>query len=55
MNAYNFVVQYSDGSLYQGRVYAPSLAQANRTILQDLPAYPGNPEPVRLQIEMKLG
>lgn len=52
---YNFTVQYSDGSLYQGRVYSTSLAEANKTILEELPEYPGNPEPVRLIIEMKQG
>ena len=55
MEAYNFLIQYSDGSIYQGRVYALSLADANQTILKELPEYPGNPQPVRLTIEMKQG
>lgn len=55
MNAYNFMVQYSDGSIYQGRTYAVSLAVANKTIMESLPEYPGDPEPVKLTIEQKQG
>lgn len=55
MEAFNFTVYYSDGSLYQGRVYSRSLAEANRTVLAELPEYPGNPAPVRLVLEMKQG
>lgn len=55
MGAYNFIVYYSDGSLYQGRVYAGSLAEANGKVLSELPSFPGDPEPIRLQIELKLG
>ena len=55
MAAYDFVVYYSDGSIYQGRIFARSLAAANQTVLAELPAYPGDPEPLRLDIAMKLG
>lgn len=51
--AFRFQVWFSDGSLYQGRVYAESLKQALATILAELPAFPGDPEPVRLQVDMK--
>lgn len=54
-DAFSFIVQYSDGSLYQGRVYAHTLAEANETILRELPKFPGDPQPIRLQLEMKLG
>lgn len=53
--AFNFIVQYSDGSIYQGRVYAQLLSEATQEVLRDLPKFPGDPVPVRLQVEMKLG
>lgn len=53
--AFNFTVHYSDGSIYQGRVYAALLSEATETVLRELPEFPGNPQPVRLQVEMKLG
>jgi hypothetical protein len=55
LNAYNFTVQYSDGSIYQGRTYAKSLADANKTIMESLPEYPGDPEPMKLMLEQKQG
>lgn len=53
MHAFNFIVHYSDGSIYQGRVYSDTLEQATRTIIQELPAFPGDPQPIRLSIDMK--
>jgi len=53
--AYSFVITYSDGSIYQGRTYASSFEQAMETIMADLPAFPGDPKPVRFVVEMKQG
>lgn len=51
--AFGFQVWYSDGSLYQGRVYAKNLREALATLMAELPAFPGDPDPVRMQVEMK--
>lgn len=53
--AYNFVITYADGSIYQGRVFAPTFGEAMQKIMADLPSFPGDPEPVRFVVEMKQG
>lgn len=53
--AFNFRVIYSDGSIYQGRIYAAALAEALRTLLAELPAADAGVQPIKLEMEMKLG
>ena len=53
--AFNFTIQYSDGSIFQGRVYAKTLVEATQRILSEIPSFPGDPQPTRLIVEMKLG
>jgi len=52
--AFNFLMQYSDGSIYQGRVYAFTLQEALETLVREMPRDEGASKAIKVNVEMKL-